>query len=276
MVRRLLEALHTEATETLPDLEISVFMTYLNHYVPGFKVNRFGYSRFSNFMRFMLTGSPLTLYAAEKNSHKIARRGTVGEKGEVLDDIQGLQFILPDSSRYNSLFDVPEGSSFTYTVTTPEKPKAEPKTPKTPKTPKDAPKATVRKPRAKKAKAAVKKTTAPKIDPNVPPIVIDEGSVRKWIKTQFELLSKNDSLSMAEARRMTTPEYSAQAFGIRTPIFKEIETRSNLDAQRSVNGKVKYWKESFKYNGKFYLVYKEWVGNLHAERFAAWLQSVQK
>ncbi|MCL2500352.1 MAG: NYN domain-containing protein [Defluviitaleaceae bacterium] len=271
VVRQLLQALHTDATKDLPDLEISVFMTYLNHYVPGFKVNRFGFSRFSNFMRFMLTGSPLSLYAAEKNSLKIAWRGTVGDKGEVIEDVQGLQFVLPDASRYNSIFNVPEGSSFVHTVTPEEKPVPE----KIKPTPKPTP---VKKPRTTKPKQAKEKPAPKKEAPvrETPPVVIDEGSMRKWVKSQFLTLSQEDGLTNAEAKRLTTPEYSLKTFGIRTPIFKEIETRSNLDAQRSVNGKIKYWKESFKYKGKYYLVYKEWVANLHTDRFATWLATVQK
>jgi len=298
VVRKLLEALHTDTTKDLPDLEISVFMTYLNHYVPGFKVNRFGFSRFSNFMRFMLTGSPLTLYAAEKNSHKIARRGTVGSKGEIIEDVPGLQFVLPDASRYASIFDVPEGSSFVHTVTAVEKPATQappkPKAVAKPKPVKGTPKAVKPKavktePTPKKEKPEVKKakpepapkkakTTRNKVKPvqEIPPVVIDEGSMRKWVKNQFLALSQEDKLANAEAKRLTTPEYSLKTFGIRTPVFKEIETRSNLDAQRSVNGKIKYWKESFKYKNKYYLIYKEWVAALHTDRFAVWLAAVQK
>jgi uncharacterized LabA/DUF88 family protein len=286
VVRRLLEALHTDATESLPDLEISVFMTYLNHYVPGFKVNRFGFSRFSNFMRFMLSGSPFALYTSEKNIFKVAKRGTIDEKGEIIEDIPGLQFVLPDASRYNSIFDVPEGSSFIHTVTEAEKPVPKPvpvKTKAEPK-PKTEPKAKTVKPKPSEPKAdktpekaAPKPIKAtPKPAPEIPPIVIDEGSVRKWIKNQFQDLSKNDNLSNAELRRLTTPGYASKTFGIRTPIFREIETHSNLNEQRSINGKIKYWKESFKYKGKFYLVYKEWVAGLHTERFMAWLATIKK
>jgi hypothetical protein len=347
VIRKLLEALFTETTESLPDLEISVFMTYLNHYVPGFKVNRFGFSRFSNFMRFMLTGSPFTLYAAEKNSHKIAKRGTVGEKGEVIEDLQGLQIILPDASRYNSIFDVPEGSSFIHTITptqtkpVPVKTKpatAKPKpvtevkpvteTPpvvkvkgkpgrkpgvknKTESKPETKPEVTAevkpeaktetkpeekpeekpelvkpglkarrkpgRKPGSKlNAKPVEANTAEVKPVAEMPLVPTDGDSVRKWIKNEFLALSQNDKLTNAEARRLTTPEYCVKTFGIRTPIFKEIETRSNLDEQRTVKGKVKYWKESFKFKNKFYLVYKEWVSGLHTERFGVWLSSVKK
>ncbi|MCL2187552.1 MAG: NYN domain-containing protein [Defluviitaleaceae bacterium] len=277
MVRTLLETLHTEATENLPDLEISVFMTYLNHYIPEFKVNRFGFSRFSNFMRFMLTGSPLMLYAAEKNTLKISRRGDIAGKGEAIEDVQGLQFVLPNGDRYASIFEVPVGSSFIHTITpaetklAPVKAKAKPAARKA--TPvKAKPSAEKEKPVAEKTK----KTVAAKAKPAVEIPVIDEGSVRKWIKAQFEELSKDNKIPNAEARRLATADYSTKTFGIRTPIFREVKSKSNLTEQRTVNGKVKYWKETFKFNGKFYLVYKEWVSSLHTERFAAWLASVNK
>ncbi|MCL2364138.1 MAG: NYN domain-containing protein [Defluviitaleaceae bacterium] len=273
VVRQLLEVLHAEETAPLPDLEISVFMTYLKHYIPGFTSKRFNYPHFSNFMRFMLTGSPLTLYSVE-NSHKIARRDNVDTKGETLEDVEGLQFVTPDATRYASIFDIPVGSQFVYTVNRPQQNKnAVPE--KKPAKPSLGTQAQP-KPRTVKPTSKPKVVEAAPQPADTPPIVMDEGSVRKWIKNQFMELSNEDKISSAEARRMTTEDYAQKTFGIRTPIFREIKSHSNLTEQRSVNGKVKYWKESFKYNGKFYLVYKEWVVTLHADRFAAWLVKVKK
>ena len=281
-VRGLLEALHTDATKELPDLEISIFMTYLRHYVPGFTSKRFNYPHFSNFMRFMLTGSPLTVYADE-NSHKIGRRGEIGEKGEALADVVGLQFVTPDGTRYASIFDVPQGSSFVHTITKPAPKSAEVK-PAAPKAvaPKPAPKSTNSKssepkPRTVKPVSKPRKAQAePKDEPAIAPIVMDEGSIRKWIKNQFDELSRGDVLASAEARRLTSEEYSTKTFGVRAPIFREITTRSNLTEQRTHNGKVKYWKETFKFNGKYYIIFKEWAANMHAERFGVWLAKVKK
>jgi hypothetical protein len=236
-------------------------MTYLKHYVPGFTAKRFTFSHFRDFMRFMTTKSPLLVYA-EENSLKLGRRTSKEQKGEKFDDIAGLQFNVSDGTSKASIFEVPEGASFTYTVvkeqSTPSRPAAAAKTP-----------AATPKPRAAKT------TSKPKLIEPEPNVVLDEGSVRKWIKAQFVELSKADKLSGAEARRMTTEAHAQKTFGIRTPIFREVKTHANIEEQRRVGDKVKYWKETFKFNGKFYLIYKEWVVKLHADRFAAWLKKVQ-
>jgi hypothetical protein len=75
---------------------------------------------------------------------------------------------------------------------------------------------------------------------------------------------------------MLTKEYSLSQFGVRNPILREVETRSNLTEQRTADGKIKYWKELFRYNNKTYIVYKEWVAALHRERFQAWLDGLKK
>jgi hypothetical protein len=146
---------------------------------------------------------------------------------------------------------VPAGEPFVYSVIAEEKP---------PKT--------RRKPGRKAAK--------PDVPPPAPEEVIVAGSIRKWIKDRFEELSAADSLPSTEVRKLTTAEYSLSVFGVRTPVFREIETRSNLTEQRTANGKIKYWKESFRFNGKTYLIYKEWVAALHQDRFVSWLGAYKK
>jgi len=258
VVRQLIEALFVESTKDLSGLEVSVFVTYMAHYLPGFKVTRHGFKRVGEFMRFMLTGSPYCVYSIADNVLLMAPRATA--EGSIMEDVKGLLIALPDGRRYNSVFNVPEGEQFVHTVSPPTnvekvvakrppvtKPNTKSKTPKS------------------KEPAAVIPAVPVKHDITV------EGSIRKWIKTQFEELADSDTLPMAEVRKMTTEEYSHSTFGVRIPIFREIETRSNLTEQRTANGKVKYWKESFRFNGRTYLIFKEWVASLHQDRFIAWL-----
>ena len=243
VVRRLVEALFSEDTKDMPGLEVSVFVTYVNHYLPGFKVRRHGFKRFGEFIRFVLTGSPYCTYSVADNVLLMATRETATQAGgKFIEDVEGLLITTEDGSRYNSVFNLPIGEPFVYSVT-PQK---------------EVPQ--------KPAKKPTKQTE----------IVVEEGSIRKWIKTQFELMSKENTLSLSETKRLSTPEYSQEKFGIRTPIFREIETRSNLTEQRTVGGKVKYWKESFKFNGRAYIIYKEWVAGLHKDRFVAWLLANKK
>ena len=316
-IRKIIEGLFSEEVDGLADLEISVFKTYVVHYIPSFRVNRYNFTRFGEFMQFVLTGSPYCLYTIDESVCKIARRGAV-TKGTVLEDVKGLIVTAEDGSRYGSIFNVPEDVAFIYTilpsvpdknqkrktieaadkskngrrknvsakadVTTDTEGGAKPDTAaeampdavtkvsfdtmlESPDTTSDSTPSAI----TATDMQAVSRATSPENEAKM-----DEGSLRKWIKSRFQALSEANAISPGEARLLATPEYSRKTFGIRTPIFREIESRSNLQEQRSVRGKVKYWKETFVYNGKHYLVYKDWVANLHRDRFSVWLTSVEK
>jgi len=242
VVRRMVEALFVDETKELPGLEVSVFTTYMSYYMPNFKVARHGFKRVGEFMRFLLSGSPFCMHSIADNVLLIAPRSKA--KGTIMDDVNGLLITGANGGKYNSVFNLPHGEPFIYKILPAEKQKTNPVKP-------------------------------PEIIPEEKPAAA-EGSVRKWIKDRFEELSEADSLPPGEVRKLLTAEYALSTFGVRTPILREIETRSNLTEQRTANGKVKYWKESFRFNNKTYLVYKEWVANLHRERFSAWLNTLKK
>jgi hypothetical protein len=251
LLRDVVNVLFSQPGEETAALEISVFKTYVDYYIPGFKISDYKTKRFNEFISLLLTNSPYCLYAAESNILKIAKREDVTDSKTQVDDKKGLVITVQGGQKLKSIFDVPEGLPFTYTIT----------------------QDSVKKPLKPRRKAIVK--TEPET-PETEPIVPDEGSVRKWIKKCFEDLAENNILSGAEAKRMTTVEYSNVTFGVRTAILREVLTRSNLQEQRLVSGKVKYWKETFKFNNKIYLVYKEWNATIHRERFAAWINKMHK
>ncbi|MCL2840890.1 MAG: NYN domain-containing protein [Defluviitaleaceae bacterium] len=275
IVRQLVEALFVDSTKDLPGLEVSVFVTYVSHYLPGFKVTRHGFKRVGEFMRFMLTGSPYCVYSIDDNVLLMAARHSPEvAKGKIMEDVNGLLITMHDGSRFNSIFNVPVGEAFIYSVT--HNAKAE-------KTPAKR----GRKPGQKNALKPVHQSTEteivkvenpPAVENSIEHIVVPEvtGSIRKWIKTQFEELSAKNAISPSEVRKLTNLEYCEKTFGVRNAIFREIETRSNLNEQRTANGKIKYWKESFHFNGKTYIIYKEWVVTLHRDRFIAWLNAHKK
>jgi len=253
---------------------VSVFTTYVAHYLPGFKVTRHGFKRVGEFMRFMMTGSPYCVYSVSDNVLLMAPRERA--TGTIMEDVKGLIITSADGSKYNSVFNVPAGEPFIRTVAPiqeaeaaqPKKRGRKPKAQQASPQPQEEkiPQKRGRKPGNKKA------VTAPAPTFNI----AVEGTIRKWIKGQFEALSAADALPLSEVRKLTTEEYAQATFGIRTPIFREIETRSNLNEQRTANGKIKYWKESFRFNGRTYIIYKEWVAGLHQERFVAWLAAHKK
>jgi len=284
-VRKIIEALFSNETKDLADLEISIFKNYVVHYIPDFRVTRFKFTRFAEFVRFMLTGSPYYMYTVGESVYKIARRDSEVKNGTILDDVKGLLITAEDGSRYGSVFAVPTDTPFIYTITAETAASAEqseaPKRGRRKKA--DAQDAPQKARRSKKTVSNPPETvdtpipvSQPDPDPTPPEIeiVMDEGSFRKWIKGRFQALANGDMLPSVEARQLMTPEYSRGTFGIKTPILREIESRSNLLEQRSVNGKVKYWKETYRFNGKHYLVYKDWVASLHKDRFISWLKSI--
>ena len=280
-VRKLIEALFSDETDGLPDLEISVFKNYVAHYIPDFKVSKFSFTRFSEFMRFMLTGSPYCLYTITESVYKIARRSAEVKNGTILEDVYGILVTAEDSSRYGNVFSVPADMPFIYTITPEVTPKANTASRADSETPKrgrrkrsDQPTQNGRRKKAIAVPVEALEAAAPVVSLPEIEIVMDEGSFRKWIKGRFHALADADALSANEARQLATSEYSRNTFGIRTPILREIESRSNLLEQRSVNGKVKYWKETYKFNGKHYLVYKDWVAGIHKTRFVTWLKSM--
>ena len=294
-IRDLINTLFDSHSDENVDLDISLFKNYVDHYVPGFKASHYKFRHFSEFIRFMLTGSPFCL-TVNDTILKITRRGAAAdEKGTVVADMTDLKIVLPNGIQRSSIFDVPERSAFKYSVGDKLKPQAErgknkPKRGKKADASADTPPvglplgesvaevaeagAEVALPAAKEGKLKTKNDKT-KISAVAAPAAEEddaEGSVRKWIKAQFVRLSEENALAASEVRCLITAEYSQQTFGIKTPVFKELETRSNLAEQRQVGGKIKYWKEVFKYNGKSYLIYKEWNISLHKERFSAWIK----
>ncbi|MDR0273182.1 MAG: NYN domain-containing protein [Clostridiales bacterium] len=242
VVRKIIEALFVESTSHLPSLEISVLTLYVSHYVPGFKMDKNGFKRVGEFVRFILTGSPYCMHSVDDNVLRIAPRNVA--KGIIHDDVKGLSITSSEGKKYDSVFDVPAGEPFIFAMS------------------------------AKMPVAEPEPGSESEPDPGAEQVI--KNSIRKKIKNHFEELSAADALQLSEIRKLTTAEYAQATFGVRTPILKEIETRSNLAEQRTANGKIKYWKESFRFNGKTYLVYKEWVAGLHEERFMAWLASFKK
>ena len=289
MIHQMVDALFIDETKDLPGLEISIFANYINHYIPGFKVRSVGFRGIGEFMRFMLTGSQYCTYSVADNVVLMAPRATAeATGGKIVADVQGLLIVTPEGERYNSVFNVPEDTPFVYSVQKPEAVKPKEVRPKEAK-PKEAKakeaktkeaktkeaKAKVAKPKTPKAAPAAKeKDAAPRPAASQTAAVAaasagEEGTVRKLVKSEFEDFAANNILPPSEVAQLTAQDYSLKTFGVRAPIFRELEPQRSLREQRLINGKMKYWKEIFVFGGKQYLVYKEWA-NIHKNRFMAW------
>ena len=261
-VRQIIEALFVDATKDMPGLEVSVFNIYVKHYLPGFKVTRHGFKRVGEFMRFMMTGSPYCVYSDKENVLLIAPRSQA--TGAKMEDVKGLVITSSIGSKYSSVFGVPEGEPFIYSISPVEDEEK-------------VPAKRGRKPQTQTAEKTTRKYTRRAKKAEIPESsTVVEGPFRKWVKTQFDAISTDDSLPLKEVRKLTDAEYSKATFGISVPIFREIETKSNLTEQRTVDGRVKYWRDSFRFNGRTYIIFKEWIANLHQARFLAWLDAHKK
>ena len=217
------------------DLEISLFKAYLDYYLPNFRLSQYGFKRFGEFMRFLVTASPYCLIVSEGTVLRIAKREAPLSKGvSIMEDIPHLLFTLNDGSQVKSLFDIKDNVTFTFSMEETPQPEAEQK-----------------------------------------PLEQAE-SVRKWMKKIFIRLSQEGKLDTGEVRRLTTSDYSNKTFGVKIPVFKELHNNAHLREQRMADGKVKYWRDEFKFNGKSYLIFKEWTTRQHRVKLEKWIEMVEK
>jgi len=215
------------------DLEISLFKNYVDYYMPNFRIGTYGFGRFWEFMRFVLTRSKYCLTLSETTVVRIVLRDKVQEGHKVMDDIETLLFTLDDGTVVDSIFDINDGVNFRFDIN------------------------------------GIKLEESKK----EPAVAVD--SARKWIKTTFEKLSAEDKLDSKELKKLTTASYCQKTFGVTVPVLKEIKTRANLREQRTENGRVKYWKDEFMFNGKSYFIFKEWTERAHLGKFELWIEGLK-
>ena len=240
MMKRMINILFEWAHDDI-DLEISLYKAYVEHYMPNFRIGPYGFKRFGEFMRFLVTASPYCLVVSEGTVVRIIRRdAAVAKKDTMMEDFPNLLFTVANGTEteqvVRSLFDIEDGVTFTFDV------------------------------------------NARKETPEQP----DQGegqsegleSARKWIKNTFMRLSAENKINTREMKQLLTSEYAQKTFGVKIPVCKELRTRAHLREQRLVDGKVKYWKDEFRFNGKSYLIFKEWTDRQHRAKFEAWLKKI--
>lgn len=127
-------------------------------------------------------------------------------------------------------------------------------------------------------KAAESKTKADKLSdkPINSVAYLDETEMtfRKRMRNTFKELAKNNRISRKEAEQMLDANYTKEMFGIKNTIFKLLDEDGDLEEQRVENNRIKYWKDKFTFNGKVYLIYKEWTEIPHKVRFEAWIKEL--
>ena len=242
VIKRMVNVLFSQSPENGEiDLEISVLKTYVDHYLPNFRIRHYGFKRFGEFMCFLLSGSPYCLIVSEGTVVRIVQRNIPHEN--IVPDIEGVSFTLDNGSVVDSIFEIDDDIHFIFN------------------TGRDNKKAT---------KAIINE--APKGEEEEAKEEQIE-TIRKWVKNSFTNLSQKNKLTAQELKKLSTANYSQKTFGVTVPVLKEIKSRANLREQRQENGRVKYWKEEFSFDGKSYFVFKEWTEKAHRSKFGAWLKS---
>jgi len=295
LIKRMLNLIFDEGNPTV-NLEISLFRTYVDHFLPSFKLAKYKCKKFVDFMKLVVTNSPYCLMVTDATVIRISLRGTEEEKSTQVEDIPDLFFTLQDGTNVNSLFDIEDGVPFTFSLGKPNelsKPLevemaeigkseniAEPILEMDELEAQNEPEKTDEIDESEELKGlekaeiviepTVKTTELSNNDENPP----EKNSIRKWIKDSFIRLSQDNKLSAAEVKLLLTREYAQETFTLRTPIFKKFNSREDPHEQRLVDGKVRYWKEEFIFRGKPYLVFKEWAEKQHRARFEAWLEKI--
>ncbi|MCL1997184.1 MAG: NYN domain-containing protein [Turicibacter sp.] len=286
-IKKIIELLFQNAEDDT-NIKMSLFKTYVDYYLPNFRVTQYGFMRFGVFMQFLVSASPYCLLQPEKTIMLLTRRNSsLARNTEPLDDIRNLQFNLLNGKVAKSLFDIDYGTTFSIGLNTTPSPsrfakkpiptmettrtvsKPEPKQklkpgpkPGSKRTPKSEPKAAAKTPK----KAAAVQLTG-ELDYSI--------TIRKYIKGVFEKLSAENRLTATLVKKLTTVKYSEDNFGIRTPIFKRLNPDEPLQEQRVVNGIVKYWKNEFIFNDNSYLIFKEWADKQHhRERIKQWVDQL--
>jgi GT2 family glycosyltransferase len=100
--------------------------------------------------------------------------------------------------------------------------------------------------------------------------------IRRLIKQEMTRLFANELLSEEEISRLQTAQYARENFGIRQPILRELDPSREPHLQRMVDGKTKYWMETFVAHGKKYFVYKNWLEGRSRNLFLTWLSKIEK
>jgi hypothetical protein len=247
VVRDIVNALFSKSVREENGVPIKDFIAYMGHHLRGFKIMDNGFKRFDAFMAFLLTNSNYCLYSEDDNVFIAPRKKVTSD--DIYDDVDGLSITAKDGKRYTDFFEVPSNTEFTYSVSA----------------------------KVKKRPNLEEKTPNPGRLRIVPTHNIEmDAPIRSWVKGKFEEFSEEDSLSLQMVSNLTNPAYCKEVLGINVPALIELQTGKSFDEQRSHNGKVLYWSDVFKFNGRTYFIFKEWVQNLHKVRFLNWVASLDK
>jgi len=227
------------------EVEVSVFKIYVDHYLPNFRIKQYGYNRFAEFMRFLLTGTEYCLTISDGTVIRIARRGLTSYSGEVMSDVNvaSATTIVGEAEKENVEDVVLESDSLES---------------------EDISEVGVEPPIADIA------DTEPSEQVELP------ESFRTIVKNSFVRLSEESILSTQEVNKLTRAEYCQTALGVTVPVLKEIQQNVDYKEQRQESGRLKYWKEEFVFNKKSYFIFREWAEKSHRNRFEAWLKKVDK
>lgn len=282
-VRQLIEIFFEDDIRDENGIDISLITTYIKHVIPYFNVRKLGFKGMQDFFRFLLTGSKYCLHILFGTTVHVTLRTSIQELDtEPIKDMDNILFVTSDNERYNSIFNIPTDTPFIHIQQSTQSTNAPTKSYSKPN---KFQQKTNNNNNKLKTKPLDKAFSIPSKDTQAPSIPTenikhestitdtkDSASIRKIAKDYFHKLESTDTLTASEIELLQTLSYSQTTFGVRAPILRKVDLRRNIEDQRFINDKVRYWKDTFEYHGKKYLIFKEWA-NIHRDRLIKWCEN---
>lgn len=104
---------------------------------------------------------------------------------------------------------------------------------------------------------------------------IDVEKIGKYVKFRMKKLENSYKFSVNEILALQSSEWCKANFGLYGALIKKYDERVPIENQVSVNGYLRYWKETFIFNNEKYFVISQWYEK-HRTAFDNWYKTLEK
>jgi len=109
---------------------------------------------------------------------------------------------------------------------------------------------------------------------NIEGVEADESKIGAFVRDSFRKIISEKRLAAEEVERLQDLTYSKLTFKVNLPILKVFDEEVLGDDQYKVNGRGRYYKETYWIHGKPYLLCNHWVEKHSRKPFITWLESL--
>lgn len=104
----------------------------------------------------------------------------------------------------------------------------------------------------------------------------EEDKIGKFVRLFMRDLSdKQHVFSQKELMDMQSKEWSKEVLGINYPFIKQYTEGKDISLQIKEGGYLRYWKETFEYGGKKFLITSRWFDR-DREKIEKWLKNIKE